>query len=61
MAKTSDEVKFHKKQKFAVRHVNRCSLCGRSRAYLRKFGICRICFRKLAHNGELPGVIKTSW
>jgi small subunit ribosomal protein S14 len=61
MAKKSDVVKFHKKQKHAVRHVNRCSLCGRSRAYMRKFGICRICFRKLAHKGELPGVVKTSW
>ncbi|MCL4359907.1 type Z 30S ribosomal protein S14 [Patescibacteria group bacterium] len=61
MAKTSDVVKFQKKQKFAVRHRNRCSLCGRSRAYMRTFGICRLCFRKLAHNGELPGVTKASW
>jgi small subunit ribosomal protein S14 len=61
MAKTSDVVKFDKKQKHPVRHVNRCSLCGRSRAYMRKFGLCRICFRGLAHKGELPGVIKASW
>lgn len=61
MAKTSDEVKFHKKQKYSTRHVNRCSLCGRSRAYMRKFGVCRMCFRELAHNGELPGVTKASW
>jgi small subunit ribosomal protein S14 len=61
MAKTSDVVKFDKKQKFAVRSHNRCSLCGRSRAYMRKFGICRICFRQLAYKGELPGVIKASW
>jgi small subunit ribosomal protein S14 len=61
MAKLSDVVKFHKKQKFAVRQRNRCSLCGRSRAYMRKFGICRICFRQLAYKGELPGVVKASW
>jgi len=61
MAKTSDIVKFQHKQKFAVRQKSRCSLCGRSRAYMRLFGICRICFRELAHRGELPGVTKTSW
>jgi small subunit ribosomal protein S14 len=61
MAKLSDIVKFQHKQKFAVRQHNRCSLCGRSRAYMRKFGICRICFRKLAYKGELPGVVKASW
>jgi len=61
MAKISDVKKFEKKQKFAVRGKNRCSLCGRSRAYMRKFGICRICFRDLAHKGELPGVTKASW
>jgi small subunit ribosomal protein S14 len=61
MAKTSDVVKFDVKQKFPGRHKNRCNLCGRSRAYIRKFGICRICFRDLAHKGELPGVVKASW
>ncbi len=61
MAKTSDVVKFQKKQKFPVRHRNRCMLCGRSRAFYRKFKLCRICFRKLAHKGELPGVVKASW
>lgn len=61
MAKTSDVVKFDKKQKFAVRGKHRCNLCGRSRGYMRKFGICRICFRELAHKGELPGVVKASW
>lgn len=61
MAKTSDVVKFDEKQKFSVRHKNRCNLCGRSKAYMRKFGICRICFRDLAHKGELPGVVKASW
>ncbi|MCJ7826120.1 type Z 30S ribosomal protein S14 [Patescibacteria group bacterium] len=61
MAKCSDVVKFFKKQKFKVRFKNRCSLCGRSRAYMRKFGICRICFRERAYKGELPGVTKASW
>jgi len=61
MAKLSDIVKFSKKQKFTVRFKNRCSLCGRSRAYMRKFGICRICFRERAYKGELPGVTKASW
>ena len=61
MAKKSDIVKFEKKQKYQIRHVNRCSQCGRARAYMRKFGLCRICFRELAHKGELPGVIKASW
>ena len=61
MAKTSDIVKFKKKQKFAVRSVNRCNICGRARGYMRKFGICRICFRELAQKGELPGVVKSTW
>lgn len=61
MAKTSDRVKFEKKQKFAVRQVNRCALCGRSRAYIRRFGLCRICFRQRALLGEIPGVKKVSW
>ena len=47
--------------KFAVRQHNRCPLCGRSRAYYRRFQMCRICLRKLALNGQLPGVIKASW
>lgn len=61
MAKTSDVTKFDTKQKHKVQHRNRCALCGRSRAYMRKFGLCRLCFRELAHKGELPGVIKASW
>lgn len=48
-------------RKFAVRQVNRCRRCGRSRGYLRKFQICRICFRNLALEGALPGVTKASW
>jgi len=61
MAKKSDEVKFLKKQKFPVRAVNRCVLCGRSRGYIRRFGLCRICFRQKALVGEIPGVKKVSW
>ncbi|MCP4593801.1 MAG: type Z 30S ribosomal protein S14 [bacterium] len=47
--------------KFAVRTIRRCQLCGRSRAVYRKFKICRICFRSLAHQGKVPGVRKASW
>jgi len=61
MAKKSKIVKNNKKQKFVIRHRNRCNLCGRPRAYIRKFGICRMCFRELAHRGEIPGVKKSSW
>ena len=59
MAKAVDLVP--KKHKFKVRHRNRCALCGRPRGYLRKFGICRICFRTEALRGEVPGVVKASW
>ena len=55
------EKTFNKKPKFKVRHRNRCQRCGRPRAYLRDFGLCRICFRELAHLGQLPGVKKSSW
>lgn len=47
--------------KFACRHRNRCFRCGRPRGYLRKFNLCRICFRQLALSGEIPGVVKASW
>jgi small subunit ribosomal protein S14 len=47
--------------KLQCRHRNRCQRCGRPRGYLRKFGLCRICFRQLALAGEIPGVIKASW
>ena len=53
--------KAKQKPKFQVRHKNRCSRCGRSRAYLRRFGLCRICFRELALQGQIPGVVKSSW
>lgn len=49
------------KAAFACRHRNRCWRCGRPRGFLRKFGLCRLCFRQLALNGEIPGVIKASW
>jgi len=62
MATISSMVKmFKKKQKFSTRYRNICRLCGRPRGYIRDFGLCRICFRKLAHKGEIPGVVKSSW
>ena len=53
--------KAKQKPKFKVRGKSRCSRCGRSRAYLRRFGLCRICFRELALSGMIPGVRKASW
>jgi len=53
--------KANRKSKYSTREVNRCSRCGRSRGYIRKFDLCRICFRELAHKGEIPGVKKASW
>lgn len=61
MAKTSLMIKARRKPKFRVRTYNRCPLCGRPRAFLRKFQMCRICFRSLALKGEIPGVVKASW
>ena len=61
MAKKSKIVKNEQKLKFEIRHRNRCRLCGRPRGYLRKFGICRLCFRDLVHRREIPGVKKSSW
>jgi small subunit ribosomal protein S14 len=61
MAKLSQIVKTQAKPKFAVRHRNRCNRCGRPRGYLRKFKLCRICFRELSLQGHVPGVIKSSW
>lgn len=61
MAKTCLIEKNKRPPKFKVRAYNRCQLCGRPRAYLRKFGMCRICFRMLALQGKVPGVIKSSW
>lgn len=61
MAKKSLIAKCKRKPKFEVRNYNRCNRCSRPRAYLRKFGLCRICLRQLALRGEVPGVIKASW
>ena len=61
MAKVCMMEKAKRPPKLRVRAHNRCKLCGRPRAYLRKFGICRICFRTLALEGQIPGVIKASW
>ncbi len=61
MAKTSLIAKAQRTPKFAVRRYTRCRQCGRARGYLRKFQLCRICFRKLALTGDVPGVIKASW
>lgn len=61
LAKKSIIAKSKRKPKFRVRQYNRCPRCGRPRAYYRKFNLCRICLRELAHRGELPGVIKASW
>lgn len=61
MAKKSQIAKSKRAPKFPVRKYNRCPLCGRPRAFLRKFGICRICFRNMALKGEIPGVMKSSW
>ena len=61
MAKTSQRVRQERAPKYKTRGYNRCRRCGRPRAFLRKFGICRLCFRKLALNGEIPGVVKASW
>jgi small subunit ribosomal protein S14 len=61
MAKTALIMKQHATPKFKSRAYHRCQLCGRPRGYLRKFQLCRICFRELALKGEVPGVIKASW
>lgn len=61
MARLAMRVKAEAKPKFKVRTVSRCKLCGRGRAYMRKFQLCRICFRLNASKGLLPGVTKASW
>jgi len=53
--------KMRKAQKFSTRFRNRCQICGRPRAYYRDFGLCRICLRKMAHEGLIPGLRKSSW
>lgn len=61
MAKLCLMVKQSRPAKFSARKYNRCKNCGRRRAYIRRFQICRICFRELASQGKLPGVVKASW
>jgi len=53
--------KSKREPKFSTRAYNRCNLCGRPHAFIRDYGICRLCFRKMAHKGEIPGVKKASW
>ncbi|MGL4953815.1 MAG: type Z 30S ribosomal protein S14 [Culicoidibacterales bacterium] len=61
MAKKSMIAKAKKKQKFKVREYTRCEVCGRPHSVLRKFKMCRICFREYAYKGQIPGVTKSSW
>lgn len=61
MAKKSMIIKANREPKYSTRQYNRCQLCGRPRGYLRKFKMCRLCFRKYASEGLLPGVTKSSW
>jgi len=61
LAKKSLIAKANRPPKYKVRAYTRCRRCGRARAYYRKFGVCRICFRELALQGDLPGVVKSSW
>lgn len=60
MAKTCMKYR-EMRRKYKVRVVNRCKQCGRPRGYIRRFGLCRICFRELALEGKIPGVVKSSW
>jgi len=61
MAKKSSIAKHKRDPKYQVRYKNRCRICGRPKGYLRKFDLCRLCFRELALKGEIPGVTKASW
>ena len=61
MARKALIEKAKRKSKYGVRDYNRCQRCGRARGYIRKFGLCRICFRQKALRGEIPGVRKASW
>lgn len=61
MAKKSMINKANRQPKFSTRRVSRCKRCGRPRSVIRKFELCRICFRELAHKGQIPGVKKASW
>lgn len=61
MARKALIERWKKAKKFKVREYNRCKICGRPRGYMRDFGICRLCFRKYASEGQIPGVTKSSW
>jgi small subunit ribosomal protein S14 len=61
MAKKALIEKANRRPKFRVRAYTRCRRCGRPRAVYRRFGLCRLCFRQLAHQGEIPGITKASW
>ena len=61
MATKGQIAKSNKKPKFSTRQVSRCWKCGRRHGFLRRFGLCRICFRELATRGEIPGIVKSSW
>ncbi|HHU92616.1 MAG TPA: type Z 30S ribosomal protein S14 [Halanaerobiaceae bacterium] len=61
MARKALIEKANRKPKYSTRSVNRCQRCGRPRGYIRKFDLCRICFRELAHKGQIPGIKKASW
>lgn len=61
MARVALVVKATRKPKFSTRVVRRCQVCGRPRGYIRKFALCRVCFREYASRGQIPGVTKASW
>jgi small subunit ribosomal protein S14 len=61
MARVALVVKAKRKPKFSTRIVRRCQVCGRPRGYIRKFALCRVCFREFASKGQIPGVTKASW
>ena len=61
MSTTAAYAKYLKKPKYEIRTRRRCKICGRPRANYRRFDMCRLCFRQLAHKGEIPGVVKASW
>jgi small subunit ribosomal protein S14 len=61
MAKKALRIKAEGRQKFKVRTYTRCKRCGRPRAVYKRFGLCRLCFREMAHSGEIPGITKSSW
>lgn len=61
MARKAKINQANRKAKYSTRQYNRCEVCGRPRGYIRRFHMCRVCFRKLASEGKIPGVIKSSW